>query len=94
MIDAANQLNKYFLENDWRVTYLLDGGIKAEKIIRFPALAGTVLDGSRMVTIMIDNAFRYPETFDGWKKKDIDLREYEDAESAVVALVNKAYGEF
>ena len=83
----VKKLNRFFLENDWFVTYLSDGSLKAEKKIVFPHLAGTISDGTRLITIHMDERGRYLAIDCGWKDKDVDLRNFKTAKDAVDALI-------
>lgn len=93
MIDAQKELNAYFLWNDWNVTYNTDGGIEARKKVAFGDLAGTVTDGTRLVTLRVDGGFRWLEAIDGWGKVivDVDLRECETVEIAINRLLAMVY---
>lgn len=84
-------VEKVLVDDGWSRQICVDGSTDFKKTIKGFAEAGTVSDGTRVVTINLCPRGRYLGLVDGWGNcwKDVDLRETESAKVAIETLIGE-----
>lgn len=90
----SDQVAQALLNDDWVWDGDLNGSLyeaKFTKVITFPELAGTISDGTRLVTLTICERGRYLSRVDGWGKVelDVDLRDFPNEPHRAIDAVLK-----
>ena len=90
----ADKIKSYFAAEGWSHAEN-EHGVKATKNIRFEKLAGSLVNGDRLVTLQLDQNGRWLESVDGWGVVNgcADLRSFSNktAHEAVSSVIGEAY---
>lgn len=85
------RIEKYLIDNGFNVKISENNDQVFTGYIKFDHLAGSLSDGTRKVTIVMNETGRWLERHDGWGKSEkcLDLRNYwsKDASEAINDLL-------
>lgn len=79
----SEKIAQYLIENKFAVSTAENRDTVFKSFRKFDHLAGNMTDGTRLVTIAMDDTGRWLERHDGWgrSEKCVDLRNYWEKEA-------------